>query len=373
MKGKEVPMYLTIMEELRTIIKAGAFDYGAPLCTEKSVSEKYGVSRITAKRAIDELENEGLIYRKRGVGSFVRQSPDQSSRYRIPAPVVTSRSMALMIPFSFTRGGIFGAIESASNILAASGIYLTLHVYTPGIENEQKMLQDLYPHVDGVIYYASSAKLPTEMLDRYCEDKKPVIILDKPHPYPQYSSVICDNFHGSYLVTSHVLAYGHRSTCYLSRYTCEEVSSIRERYDGYQKALEDHGGAGPRFVKIDIPQDAPFDYPMLKHVINSLHNEGVTAIICENDEVAFYVHMCCRSLSLRPPEDLSITGFDNIEWATTGSAQITTVEQDFTLIGKEIAEAILQPDYRPIHKTVPVRLVPRASTGPMPSFRQPGV
>lgn len=371
MKGKEAPMYLTIMEELRTIINAGAFDYDAPLCTEKSISEKYSVSRITAKRAIDELENEGLIYRKRGVGSFVRQSPDQSSRFRIPAPAAATRSMALMIPFSITRGGIFGAIESASTILAASGVYLTLHVYTPGLDNERTMLAELRPHVDGVVYYASSAKLPTEILDEYCLEQKPVIILDKPHPYPQYSSVICDNTYGSYLVTSHVLAYGHRSTCYLSRYTCEEISSIQERYSGYVKALREQGGCEPRFVKIDIPQDVPFDYPMLKHVINSLHNDVVTAIVCENDEVAFYVHMCCRSLSLRPPEDLSITGFDNIEWATTGSAQITTAEQDFAVIGREIAEVILQPEYRPVHKTVPVRLVPRDSTGPVPPRRRP--
>jgi Transcriptional regulators len=368
MNERPTPMYLKIMEDLRTIIEAGAFDYDVPLCTEKSVKEKYNVSRITAKRALDELESEGLLFRKRGVGSFVKKTDDSNSKYAIPEPTVISKSVALMIPFSFTRGGIFTAIQSASNILAFSGIYLTLHVYSPGLNNEAKMLDELYANqVDAVIYYPTTTKLPVTILDRYCEDKKPVIIIDKPHNYPQYSNIVCDNFQGSYMLTSHVLAYGHRNTCYLSRYGCEEVNSISDRYDGYMKSLEDNGVNTPRFEKITIPENAPFDYPMLKHVINTLYNDDITAIICENDEVAFYVHMCTRSLSLRPPEDLSITGFDNIEWATTGSAQITTAKQDFSSIGEAIAEIILQLEYEPVHKVLPVSLVFRTSTGPVPA------
>ena len=37
------------------------------------LSEQYEVSRITAKRAIEDLEQQGILYRKRGVGSFVSQ------------------------------------------------------------------------------------------------------------------------------------------------------------------------------------------------------------------------------------------------------------------------------------------------------------
>ena len=364
---KQVPTYLKISKDLKAMIKAGAFEYDIPFCTEKSICEQYNVSRITAKHAIDVLEKEGLIYRKRGVGSFVLDLNAQEMVNIFTPHNVIIKSIALMIPFSIARGGIFTAIESASNILSASGIYLTLHVFNPGSQNERDMLKDLYAgRTDGVIYYPSTGNLPTEILDLYCKDGKPVIIIDKPNPYKQFSSVVCDNFTGSYMVTSHVLAYGHKKICYLSRYTCEEVSSICQRYEGYKKALEDRGGEAPRFVKIDSSLETSLDYPMLKHVINTLCQEGITAIICENDEVAFYVHMASRSLSLKPPEDLSITGFDNISWATTGSAQITTVSQDFSAIGQEIAHILLQPEYHPVHKIVPVKLIPRNSTGPVP-------
>ncbi|MDL2301921.1 GntR family transcriptional regulator [Lachnospiraceae bacterium OttesenSCG-928-D06] len=365
MKPKQPPVYLRISEDLKAMINAGAFEYDIPFCTEKSICEQYNVSRITAKHAIDELEQQGLLYRKRGVGSFVIDTKEKDNSYHFPSPQVIQKTIALMIPFSITRGGIFAAIESATTILSASGIYLTLHVYPPGCDNEENMLKTLYNnHADGVIYYPSTSTLPTEALDLYCKDGKPVIIIDKPNTCKQYSSVVCDNFSGGYMITSHILSYGHKNVCYLSRYYYDNMSSIEERYNGYLKAMKDYGCSNPRFVKIDIPEDANLDYPMLKHVVNTLYQEGMTALVCENDEVAFYVHMASRSLGLRPPEDLSITGFDNISWATTGSAQITTISQDFAAIGEAIAGILLQEEYKPLHIVVPVKLIPRNSTGP---------
>lgn len=370
MGDTQTPMYQIIMNDLKGKIAACTFKYDEPLCTEKSLCESYGVSRITAKRAIDELEQAGLLYRKRGVGSFVR--PDADSGTGSGFTGSTMRAVSLLIPFSLSRGGIFATIESASSALASAGIYLTFHVYTPGLQSETDMLLNLYQNgVDGVIYYPSSGILPTDVLDLFAKDNKPVVIIDKPNAFPQYSSVICDNFAGSYAVTAHVLGYGHRNTCYLSRYTGEDLSSIRERYSGYRRALLDADIDSPRFVQVEAFNDTTsLDYPMLKHVVNTLHNEGVTAIICENDEVAFYVHMSCRSLSLRLGEDISITGFDNIHWATTGSARITTAEQDFRAIGEEVARIILQPVYQPVQTLIPVKLIPRTSTGPVPTERE---
>lgn len=361
------PLYRIISDDLKTKIRSGDFSYDSPICTEASLCREYNVSRITAKRAIMDLEHENILSRKRGVGSFVvpLEKRDNYCRNAPPAGGDTAyRSLSLMIPFSTTQGGIFKAIESATDMLARSNCYLTLNVYTPGIENEYSMLQTLYNNTDGVIYYPSSTKLPTEALERFSKSGRPVIILDKPHSDPQFSSITCDNFRGGYLLTEHLISYGHRNICYLSRFTADEISSIRDRYAGYCSCLKDNGIEETRFIYLDTSRDNRPNYPMLKHIINTLRREGVTAIECENDEVAFYVHMCCQSLAIRTSEDMSITGFDNISWATMGSAHITTVEQDFEQIGKSVAELILNKQYSPEHRIIPVRLVPRNSTGP---------
>lgn len=359
---KDKPLYQIIMDDIRQTISACDFDYDKPICTEKSICEKYNVSRITAKHAIKELESNGVLYRKRGVGSFVSRPDENTPPAETLASAAPYKVFALLVPFSITKGGIFRAIESASGIFTRRQCHLTFHISELSVNREKELLEQLYAQdVDGLVYYPWTSTLPIDVLNRFVEKNKPVIILDKACPYPQISSIVCDNYRGGYMLTEHLVSYGHKKTCYLSRFTPSALSSIHDRYNGYVDCLRENHIENPRFVHWDTSVQA--GYPMLKHIVNTLYLEGITAILCENDEVAFNVYMCCRSLGIRIPDDMNITGFDNIEWATTGSAQITTMDQNFSRVGEAVAEIILQEDYAPCQRVIPVRLIPRTSTG----------
>lgn len=65
------PLYHQIYLILREQISSGAYDISARLPTESEISASYSVSRITAKRALDELADEGLVVRRRGRGTQV--------------------------------------------------------------------------------------------------------------------------------------------------------------------------------------------------------------------------------------------------------------------------------------------------------------
>lgn len=65
------PLYEQLMQHLRTAIVTGQYEEGSRLPPENELCEQYGVSRITARRAILELVNEGLLERKQGKGTFV--------------------------------------------------------------------------------------------------------------------------------------------------------------------------------------------------------------------------------------------------------------------------------------------------------------
>jgi len=353
---KQTPLYQVIANDIEHLIKSNNFGYDSPICTEKSLCEKYQVSRITAKHAITKLENRGILYRKRGHGSFVAYPVVQS---------VPGRTFALVIPFSTTQGGIFRAVEIANQIFSRLGHQLTIHISQPKTAENMELLECLYnQNVDGIVYYPRSSDLPEEILLAFTQKEKPVIILDKTNTHSEFSSVVCDNYQGGYQLTEHLLSYGHTRICYLSRFKPEELSSIGDRYRGYQDCLLASGnGTEPRFVHWDVAGKGQERYYMLQHLVNALRREEFTAILCENDEVAFNVHMCCQSLGCRIPEDINITGFDNIEWATTGSAQITTIDQNFGLIGEAITAALLDECRKPRNTTVPVQLIPRTSTG----------
>ncbi len=74
LSGGPIPLYHQLEQELRARIAAGEFKAGEALPTEERICLQYGVSRITVRRALDALIAEGLITKRRGVGSFVTPS-----------------------------------------------------------------------------------------------------------------------------------------------------------------------------------------------------------------------------------------------------------------------------------------------------------
>ncbi|MCH4171097.1 MAG: GntR family transcriptional regulator [Lactobacillus sp.] len=70
-------LYQIIIDDLSQAITSGQLPVNAKVPTEQELAKQYQVSRITSKRALNDLEQAGLIYRKQGSGSFVaEQQPD---------------------------------------------------------------------------------------------------------------------------------------------------------------------------------------------------------------------------------------------------------------------------------------------------------
>jgi GntR family transcriptional regulator len=70
-----IPRHQQIADQLRTEINDGEFTAGDKLPSEKRLCDYFKVSRITVRQALKALENEGLIYKKQGLGAFVREEP----------------------------------------------------------------------------------------------------------------------------------------------------------------------------------------------------------------------------------------------------------------------------------------------------------
>lgn len=68
-----IPLYHQLEQDLAARIVAGEFAEGQVLPTEEQICRDYGVSRITVRKALDTLMSQGLILRRRGVGSFVAE------------------------------------------------------------------------------------------------------------------------------------------------------------------------------------------------------------------------------------------------------------------------------------------------------------
>lgn len=71
MNTSGIPQYVRIRELLRRSLQAGEFQIGDRIPSETELAETYVVSRMTARRAVNELAEEGLLVRQSGLGTFV--------------------------------------------------------------------------------------------------------------------------------------------------------------------------------------------------------------------------------------------------------------------------------------------------------------
>ena len=72
--GGPIPLYHQLERHLLDRLRGGEFDPGALLPTEEELCSSYGVSRITVRKALDSLTQQGVIIRRRGIGSFVAEN-----------------------------------------------------------------------------------------------------------------------------------------------------------------------------------------------------------------------------------------------------------------------------------------------------------
>lgn len=79
-KGSMIPLYVQVYEALRNNITSRTWLPRQPLPTERELMQMFDVSRITIRRAIDELVREGLVIREKGRGTFVAP-PKHSYRF----------------------------------------------------------------------------------------------------------------------------------------------------------------------------------------------------------------------------------------------------------------------------------------------------
>jgi len=72
-KTEGIALYVQVRETLRDQIKTGVLEPGQKLPSEDDLAAQFGVSRMTVRQGISDLTDEGMLYRRRGRGTFVTQ------------------------------------------------------------------------------------------------------------------------------------------------------------------------------------------------------------------------------------------------------------------------------------------------------------
>lgn len=106
-------LYQIIVDDLRQDIQKGTLPANAKIPTEQELANQYQVSRITSKRALNELEQAGLIYRKQGSGSFVQ---DQETPFSKKGQPISSVPLNSILYIAISNGNDMTSLSLAASL-----------------------------------------------------------------------------------------------------------------------------------------------------------------------------------------------------------------------------------------------------------------
>lgn len=118
---QNIPKYVYIKIALTNRIKSGELEVGAKLSTEKEMCDLYGCSRLTVRKALEELTREGYIYKIQGKGTFVKERTPQKQNFSVITSCSTLIRSQNMTP---TKKILFeGIVPATADIAQRLGLH----------------------------------------------------------------------------------------------------------------------------------------------------------------------------------------------------------------------------------------------------------
>jgi DNA-binding LacI/PurR family transcriptional regulator len=194
------------------------------------------------------------------------------------------------------------------------------------LDAEQRALDECRSQMtDGLIVVHPSAHLSGEGLRPVVDAGVPVVTLAA-LPGIELDCVTVDRRHGAYLAVRHLLDLGHRRLGFLHgdlRYDTD-----RERPVGLREAYAELGLEPDLSLWEEAAAGFRGGYEAAQRLL--ARSPGMTALFCNNDEVAVGAMRALREAGLQVPDDVAMVGFDDIEIAEFAPAPLTTVSQPIT-------------------------------------------
>ncbi|MEL7215261.1 MAG: LacI family DNA-binding transcriptional regulator [Pseudomonadota bacterium] len=194
----------------------------------------------------------------------------------------------------------------------------------------------------------------------------PTLVAWAHDPHSHFPSIGFDNRISMEALVREVVALGHTRFAMITAPTAEN-DRARGRFMGAVDALK---GAGRSFDPAYIIE-TPYEIDRGAEAFRTLMglSPRPTAIICGNDVLAIGALRCAREMGISVPDDVSITGFDDIELAQVAVPALATVHVPHRRMGREAAQmlAAMIEEPQPMKRAqLEPQLCLRASLGPVP-------
>ena len=210
------------------------------------------------------------------------------------------------------------------------------------------------------------SEMDAALITELSAQRIPVVFYDVGTPRRNITNIRVDYASGMSKLTSYLYSLGHRRLGFVAHHAT--LGPVNERQKSVLAAARRHRG-----VQVATAADADTleGGRRAARALLDAHPR-VTAVVCVNDLMAVGAMRELRTRGRRVPEDVSVTGFDNITLAQFCQPALTTVHIPSDTIGETVCDFLMNPGKSPLpHEfVIDPELVLRESTGPPPGLRK---
>jgi len=326
------------------------------------IAKEAGVSASTVSRTFNSphLINNETRQRVLEVAQRMNYAPLRqrvAREQRTTATGVVDFHFFAEVPDDTLQGNAFYSQVLAGAMAEAADLGVQLILSTSGRHDPSAPLPSavVNGNATGLLLVGAADE---KVVHKFLASGKSAVFVDTHDPSGSHDAVVTDNIGGAREAVDYLIKLGHKRIGFVTG--GHEVDSFRERLNGYICA---HYWA-----------NVPYDPSMI--VFNEsdalrecLHRSGrPTAFMCANDDCAIRVMQICHDLGLSIPGDVSLVGFDDVDFSSRTIPPLTSVHVPTDLLGRLAVrrlqarltspqEAVTLPSY----SVVPVRLVERKS------------
>lgn len=333
-----MPKYIQLANDIIKTMHLDENPRQEKLPTEEALANTYHVSRQTVRNALSYLRNMGVIDSRQGSGSYTTGLSLSKRRNEIPVLLQAIHEYIYPDLWYYLR-----------ETMTEQGFKLTAYITNDEVKQERDILislLELSPRC--MIVEGCKSALPNPNLDLYhMLEKNGTFFIFLHNMYPTIQNGVCikdDNYYGGYLLGEYLLSHGHNQIAGI--FESDTLQGL-ERYHGFICCMRDHETLpdeqeicwfrNEQINRLRNQKDMSFLQEFLKSIVPK-----ETAIICYNDEIAYWVSRAAIQMGLQIPQDLSLVSFDNSYLCALCSVPLTSIAHEEHEISHKAAEAAVQ-------------------------------
>jgi DNA-binding LacI/PurR family transcriptional regulator len=300
---------------------------------ERTLAEQLGCSRATVSKALGVLEGEGVIFRKKGSGTFITAG-QQEQALKI-ALVMRTAYRYTDVHFRLIVNEMLKSAEKEDICIQIFDHVTDIFNKDP---NNNSLLEAIrQKHINGVLIVS---RLPLSIISRINTECPTVSINNIFGDGEEIPCISCDYFRAGFLAGKHLLEKGHRKVTYVTESLAHPETYLD--FSGFSAAFE---MAGIELSQNDILETRLNPDIFNERVVDFFKNSSYTGCFVRRTGYAMKMISVLQKNGIKVPEDLSVIAAGTYDNSQQGKLKLTVIDNQLTKmckIGLETLKDIIE-------------------------------